>query len=126
MALPQSLSSRFANFPVVRDSQGETTNPTTTTVMADTGAIPADLGGTGVYEVLVVASASARAEFLVQQRNIQNDANVGDAHVFYVPTDVPVAVPFRFYIEVGERVRVMMNANLTGDAAVSVIAQRVA
>lgn len=125
------MAFRAANFPVIIDSQGESTNPVATTVMADTGALTSGTGGYtltggGVYEVLVVASATALAEFAVQRRNAANGANVGDVQIFYVAASGCVSVPFRFEAENGERFRVVMNANLTGDAVANITAQRVA
>lgn len=120
------MAQRAANYPIIRDSQGEQTNPDTTTVMADTGAITAAQGGGGIYEALVIASASAAAEFVVQVRNTANSGNTGDVHIFYAPAGSPVAVPLRFEITLSERVRVMMNAALTGDAVASIFLQRVA
>ncbi len=116
------MANRLSNYPIIRDSQGEKTNPTGgTTVLADTAALDG-----GIYEVLVVASASAAAEFVVQVRNAANDANIGDTHIFYAPANTPVSVPFRFEIDADQRVRVLCNADLTGDAVANVFAQRVA
>jgi hypothetical protein len=120
------MAQRAANYPIVRDSQGEQTNPTTATVMADTGELDAEEGGGGIYEALVVLSASATAKFQVEVRNAANGATVGDAHIVYAAANTPVAIPFRFEIERDQRIRVMMNANLTGTAAVNLVAQRVA
>lgn len=120
------MAQRASNYPVVRDSQGEQTNPTTSTVLADTGELDAEEGGGGIYEVLVVASCTVAAEFVVQVRNTANDGNVGDTHVFYVAASTPAAVPFRFEIERDQRIRVLPNAAITGDAVASVFAQRVA
>lgn len=120
------MSFRQANFPVIRDSQGEQTNPTTATVMADSGALSEVVGGGGIYEALVIVSTTVNAEFVVQRRNTANDGNVGDVHVFYASANNTVSVPFRFEVERNERIRVMMNANLTGDAVANVIVQRVA
>src|SRR3990167_9369243 len=126
MGLKHILLQRFANYPVIRDSQGELTNPLTTTVLADTGRITDDKGGSGVYEVLILASASAAAEFVVQHRNAGNDTTIGDPVIFYAPAGVPVPVPMRFEIDALDRLRVLVNANLTGDAVVTIFAQRVA
>ena len=124
------MAQRQAFYPVIRDSQGEQTNPTTATVMADTGALidtsTAYTGGGGIYEVLVSLSATALAEFVVQRRNVANGASVGDVFVFYCPANAGRDVPLRFEVEAGERIRVMMNANLTGDAVANITAQRVA
>ena len=126
MALPQVISPRIANFPIIRDSQGELTNPTTSTLLADSGPIGEESGGTGVYEVLILASATATAEFVVQHRNNQNNQTVGDAVIFYTPANVPVPVPMRFFVDKGDRIRVLPNASLTGDAVVNIFLQRVA
>ncbi len=115
---------RSVQYPAIIDSQGEQTNPTTATVMADTGALTA--GQLGVYEVRVILSASADAEFAVQHRNAANGANVEDPAVVYVPGTASGQYLFEFCANnVGERFRVMMNANLTGDAAAYVAAKRV-
>lgn len=120
------MADRSANFPIVRDTQGTQTNPTTATVMADTGAITAAQGGAGIYEVLVTGSASASAIFSVQVRNAANDGNIGDVHSFRVAANTTVAIPYRFeLLERSQRFRVMMHTNLTGDAEANVVAQRV-
>lgn len=120
------MSQRQANGTVVADCQGEQTNPTTATVMADTGALGAEVGGGGTYEILVVVGQTALAEYQLQRRNAANGALVGDALIFYGPANNTVAIPFRLEAERGERFRVMMNANLTGDAVASIMVQRVA
>ena len=126
MGQPQEVSDRKANFPVLRASIGEATNPTATTVMADLGALNDNAGGTGTYEALVVASATALAEFSIQLRNANNSGNVGVEHIFYVTANSATAIPFRFTVELNQRLRVVMNANLTGDAVVNLQAQKVA
>jgi hypothetical protein len=78
-----------------------------------------------VYEVLVVFSASATAVFQVERRNAANDATVGDVPIVLVAANTPVAIPFRFEAENGERFRIMMQTNLTGDAYGTITAQRV-
>jgi len=120
------MAARLSNYPVIRDSQGEQTDPTTSVVLADTGAISDALGGGGIYEVMVVASASAAAKISVQVRNVANDANVGDVHTFYVPATATIGLPFRFEIERNQRVRALVATNLTGTAIVSIVAQRAA
>lgn len=109
------------NLPLVVDSQGEKTNPTTSTVLADTGALTYP----GVYEFLVVASASAAAQMQVQHRNVANDAVVSDACGFYLAASAPAEFRGRFFINTSERIRVMMDDNLTGTAFVNIFAWRV-
>ena len=67
------------------DSQGELTNPTRETVLADTGELSA-----GIYLIRVSGGASANAQFQLQHRNAANDANVGaNAHIAAVLADSP-------------------------------------
>ncbi len=122
------MANRLSNYPVIRDSQGEQTTPTAATVMADTGAIGAVGGqdGGGVYEITVVVSATAIAEFALQRRNAANGANVGDVHVFYCPAG---SFTFKWVdeLEKGERFRIVMDTTLAAGVAVANIAvQRVA
>lgn len=130
------MAQRSANYPLYIDQVATATNPTSGTVMADTAQLgyaktkddttTAYYGGEGLYEVLVTASASAAAVFTLQRRNTANDANVGDTLTFRVAAGSTVSVPFRLEARSGERFRVVMGANLTGDAEASITAQRVA
>ena len=106
---------------LIKDSQGEQTNPTTATVMADTGAITLP----GFYEVIVTASASADAQFQLQHRDAANTAAASDVVGFYIPANTPGQFKDLVFINSSERVRVMMDANLTGTAWVNVTAVRV-
>jgi len=115
------MSYRNANYPIVRASEGEKTNPTLAALAADSGALQG-----GIYEVLVTAAQTALAEYSVQRRNAANGANVGVEMVIYGPANNTIAVPFRFEVEAGERVRVVMNAALTGDSVVTLTSQQVA
>lgn len=109
-------------WPSIIDSQGEKTNPTTTTVMADTGALP-----TGVYDVTVIFSTEANAQFQVEHRNAANDGNVSDVAIYYAQANASVAPVIIRYAtgQRNERFRVMLNQNLTGVAAVTIEAHRV-
>ena len=109
----------YSTIPII-DSQGEQTNPTDATVMADTGVLDS-----GFYEVLVTASASADAHFDLQRRNTANDGNTGDTIVFYAAAGAPVQLIFTYFVNDGERLRVIMDDALTGTAAVGISATRV-
>lgn len=111
---------RQANQLPIIDSQGERTDPTTTTVLADTGVLVP-----GNYEVHLIASASANAQCQLQHRNAANDANVDDVTGFYVPANQTVEFYWGYFVNRDERVRVMMDQNLTGTAWISLRAQRV-
>lgn len=120
------MASKLANYPVNSDSQGKKTNPDTSEVMADTGALGATTGGGGIYEVYVLVWADDDAEFVVQRRNAANSAAVGDVLILPVKAGIPAAMVYKFEVERGERLRVMMNAALTGDAVATLQAQRIA
>ena len=94
------------------ESEGQTTNPGTTNVMADTGALDG-----GNYEVRALVGASAAATFALQRRNAANDGNVGDVPVLYVVAGSSAQFTLRYRVEAGERIRLMMHAALTGTAA---------
>jgi len=114
-------SIRRTHNPLLRDTQGTQTNPTTATVMADTGAI----AKAGRYDVRIVAAATAAARVSVQHRNAANDDNVGDVIVLRLAAAATAAEYLLTYdVVASERVRVMMTANLTGDAEVSIFAER--
>lgn len=109
-----------AHYPVVRDASAIETNPTTATILADSGAQKG-----GIYEARLVLGASAAATFAVQQRNAANDGNSGDVVVVYVAAGQSECPILRFQLEPNERVRVTMAANLTGTGAASLMLQRV-
>lgn len=110
-----------SRYQPIRDSVGETTNPGSGAIMADTAALPG-----GIYQVIAISSATATAEFSLQRRNAANSATIGDVHIWYVPANNTVALPFIVDVEKDERIRIVMNAALTGDAVASVIVQRIA
>jgi hypothetical protein len=83
--------------------------------MADSGAVTS----VGVYRAYIGCSATAAAIFTIQRRNAANGANVGDT----MSKDVgPGAAEFHYtyVLEAGERLRVVMGANLTGGASCDV------
>lgn len=116
------MARALGNYPTTVDSQGEQNNPTTASVMADTGALTP-----GVYEILVMASASADAQMQVEHRNAANDGVVSDTAIFYIAGGSGAEFRGRYDINTtSERFRVMMNGNLTGDAVATIFAWRVA
>jgi hypothetical protein len=105
------------NRPIL-DTQGQLTNPTTSTLIADTGALPA-----GLYEIRVLMGASVAAQFLIARRDAGNSADVGDVPVVYTPAGQTSQIVLLYELEASERVRVMMNAAITGTAAATVQAE---
>lgn len=97
------------NRPILKSS-GELTNPADESVVVDSGAVAYG----GVYEVIIVISASAAAQFKVQRRNAANGANVGDEVGLYGVASQ--SQPYRFYytLEASERIRLLMDDALTG------------
>lgn len=109
----------FGGYPVHLSASADTTNPTTASILADTGALEG-----GVYDVRVVLGASAAAKFAVQRRNAANDANVGDVIIIYCAANVGLVHTLLTELEPNERIRITMATNLTGTAAASVASQR--
>lgn len=105
-----SMYSR-GNAPIL-DSQGELTNPTTATVIADSGVV----AFRGLYEVRVIIGGSVAAQFQLQRRNAANGANVGDVVGLYGAAGQSSQFVLNYYLDAGERVRLMMDDNLTGTA----------
>jgi hypothetical protein len=110
-----------AHYPITRASSASESNPTTATILADTGALATG----GIFEARFILGASAAAIFALQRRNAANDATVGDVVLVYVAAGQSECPVLRFEIEADERIRVTMGANLTGTAAATVAAQRV-
>jgi hypothetical protein len=113
------MSQRSVSAAPVVDCQGVKTNPTTATVMADTGVLPS-----GNYEVLVMASASATARFEVQHRNAANDAAASDVAPFRLSANAPAEFRAMYFVNYGDRIRVMPTADLTGDGEATIFVQR--
>lgn len=120
-----------ATYPVRIDASTQTVDPADNAVIADTDALNGAYGttlysgGGGIYHVLVVVGASAAAKVQVQRRNAANSATVGDIPIIYCPAGSTVAVPFKFEILNGERIRVLMEDALTGNIAVTIQAQKI-
>jgi hypothetical protein len=127
------MAQRASNYPVFINCAGTTTNPTAaSSVLATTGAVTSGLTGAytltggGIYEVQVSVSSSVDATFKVQRRDAGDANTVGSVPIIRVVAKGCVTVPYRFELLAGERVRVMPNADITGDAEATIVAQRVA
>jgi len=101
------------------NSAGEQTNPTTATVLATTGSKPH-----GRYICWVTISSTVAAQFDVQHRNAADGGNIEVATV-YVPLNDSRQYVFGFVLEADERVRIVPNANITGDAVAVINWQRI-
>ncbi len=99
-------------------TQGVVANPAAGAILADTGQAPAK----GEYTVYVVAWASAAAQMTLQHRDAANAANIA-AVEFGVPAGDTVSFSLPFSLDVNERVRVVMRAALTGNAAAAIVAE---
>lgn len=101
------------------NSEGKLTNPTTTTVLADTGQlIHAN------YEARLVVGASVAATFVLERRNAANTANVGNVPVVYTPAGQSGEYVFTYRLETNERLRCLPEANITGTAAATLQIER--
>lgn len=93
------------------------TNPTSGTLMADSGAVV----NNGNYEARIIISQSAAAVYNVARRNAANGADVSPFPVaLYGAGGQSSQYCILVHLEAGERVRVTMGANLTGQAQVMV------
>ena len=98
--------------PPILAAEALATNPLSGAVVADSGAVPA----TGLYEVRVIVSSSAAANFALQRRNAGNTANVAPFPVTIYTQAQSAQYALMVPLLVGERFRVTMGANLTGNA----------
>ncbi len=106
--------------PPIVATTGIQTNPTVATVMADIGASPTG----GLYELRIVLGASVAATWEIQHRNAANSANIAPApYVVYTPANQSGEYVLTLNLAPSERVRVMMNAGITGTAAASIQAE---
>lgn len=104
------MATLYTSAPTI-DSQGEQTNPTSGTVMADTGALSA-----GYYEVFVTASATVDSQWQLQRRNSTNTGNTGDVTVFYTGISLVGQLLYVYYVDDNERLRLVMDGSITGVA----------
>jgi hypothetical protein len=100
-----------ASPPIGPETEGALTNPTSGDTVCDSGTVP----NTGLYRAYVGVNCTAAATFTIQRRNTANSGTVGDALVKYVTGTAQYV--YLFKLEAGERLRVVMGANLTGLAA---------
>lgn len=107
------------NPPIGPKSEGAKSNPTNTTLMADSGAVPVG----GLYRAYIGISGTAAGTFTIQRRNAANGANVGDTLTKYVNGIAQFV--YTFTLVASERVRVVMGADLTGDAACDIWLEQV-
>jgi len=105
----------LGNPPLGPFTEGEKTNPIDSALMATSGA----LALAGNYEVIATIGASAPAHFALERRNVADDANVGNVPIIYGPAGQHGQYRFLFHVEIGERLRVIMDDALTGSAAVT-------
>lgn len=116
------MAQASAGFNPIIDSQGEQVNPTNSTVLADTGALP----GGGIYEVRVLTSTTVAARPTIQHRNAANTANVDDVQEWFLPDGTTVGFVFRFAAQANERFRILLGTGITGTAVANITAYRIA
>lgn len=95
------------------ESEGSQTDPTSGTVMADSGVVTA----TGLYEVRLGMGGSAAGQFSVQRRNTANDGNTGDVVIKWTAASGSAEYVYLYKLLENERIRVVATANLTGTYA---------
>lgn len=107
------------SYPAYHDACTPQTNPGTSTVLVDTGALPAAL-----YEVRVSPGCSVAAIFTLQHRNSSNDGNVSDPILIRAAAGQTGEYIYKFALNANERLRVLPYAAITGDAEAAIQAIR--
>jgi len=97
-------------------------NPSSGTVLADTGPISAASPLGSVYEYIVVASSTTSAQLLVEHRDANNASTIESFNVL-LPAGV-VAFPAPVKISQNERVRVVLVSAITGSISVGLLETR--
>src|SRR5690349_15346896 len=114
------MAVRAAFNPPLTGSVAIANNPTSGTVMADTGAVPSD----GIYEIRVILSQDAAALYKLARRNAANGADVSPFPIaLYGAAAQSSEYVWTVPLNAGERVRVTMGANLTGNAQAAIQAE---
>jgi hypothetical protein len=99
------------------------TNPTSGTVLADTGARSEASPSEGTeYEWMLLASTTASARIVVAHRNATDTADVASFSVL-LPAGV-VAFPVFARLFQNQRVKVTLGAAITGDISVALLQVR--
>lgn len=103
------------------NASAKVTNPTAAgAALADSGPL-----SPGIYNVLVVVGASVPATFKVQHRNAGNTADI-EVAVIYAPAATSIQIPLSMTMQAqAERVQVRPEADITGNAAVAMMVERV-
>jgi hypothetical protein len=110
---------RSASYAPVLDAIAPQTNPTTASVLADTGALPSAL-----YEVRAMVGCTVAAIFQLQRRNAANGANVGDVVYIRAAAGQTGEYILKYEINKDERLRILPAANITGDAEATIQVER--
>lgn len=98
-------------------TNGLVSNPAAGTVLADTGAVSED----SEYHAYIVGSSTANARVRIEHRNPDNTANSQSPIVLHVGANTPIELFVPVRLVKGERLRVVMDAALTGDVVFSVL-----
>lgn len=110
------------SYSAYHDASAATTNPTTASVLADTGAIT----DPGQYEVRVFVGCSVAAIFSVQHRDAANTGIVSDSVLIRAAAGQTGEYILKYHVTVtGQRFRILPAANITGEAECTVQAIRV-
>jgi hypothetical protein len=97
-------------------SAGPLTNPAIDTILADTGAAPANSA-----TVTIVVASTVAAVAMIEKRNAANTANVSSQVVPVTANGlVPVTLPDINWVD-NERLRVRLTAAITGQIQCSIL-----
>lgn len=96
------------------------TNPVDTTVLVDTGALPA-----GRYLFAIHGTSSVAAVFDVQHRNAANGANNAAQRRRPIAGDIDFIIPNEITLADQERLRVVLVGGITGEIQLSIFVKPV-
>lgn len=114
------MATRTVSYAPLYFTATPTTNPTSGTVIVDSGALTQ-----GMYELRLLPGASAAALFTLQHRDSTNASNIAAISIRAAAGQTAEYV-LKFAVNSNERIRLVMGANLTGDAEGALQIERIA
>ncbi len=91
------------------------TNPTTGTVLVDTGAL-----GAGEYLVAFSGGGTVSWTYDAQHRNAANDANIDAQRRYCAAGNEDFIFPCKLTVAANQRFRAVLVGNITGDVQMSI------
>lgn len=122
MAGRSELFRLMAGYDYAWVSEGAANNPGATTVLATTGA----LASVAEYIAYVYISQDTAAAINVQWRNAADDGNVEEQRVYGAANSDRELIVFFKTTAANQRLRIVPNASITGNACASIWYRKIA